>query len=123
MKALVVIIMAVLAGTLVVYLIAGIFCRKRKSRKEINHSTVMTKVTSASPQQDFPNAGSGVKDGGMVVMGGATVATAAVASTFARECGGGDGDGGAGYGGDDHVGDGDGGGDNGGGGCGGGCGT
>ena len=122
MKAPVVIIMAVLAGTLVVYLIAGIFCRKGKSRKEINHSTVMTEGTSASPRQDFPNAGSGVKDGGMVVMGGAAVATAAVASTFAGGCGGGgggggdgDGDGDAGYGGGD--------GDGGGGGCGGGCGT
>ena len=73
MKALVVIIMAILVETLVVYLIVGIFYRKRKSRKEINHSTIMTEVTNAFPRQDFPNAGSGVKDGGMVVMGGAVV--------------------------------------------------
>jgi hypothetical protein len=73
----------------------------------------MTEVTSASPRQDFPNAGSGVKNGGMVVLGGVVVATAAVASTFAGGCSGGDvdGDGGAGYGG---GGAGYGGGDNGG---------
>ena len=53
----------------------------------------------------------------MVVLGGVAVATAAVASTFAGGCSGGDvdGDGGAGYGGGDGGGDaGYGGGDNGG---------
>ena len=80
-----VIIIGVLAGTLVVYLFACIFFRKRKIReKETNHSTAKRDVSAASQQLDFTNAaGSGGKDGGMVVLGGAAVATAAVvASTY-----------------------------------------
>ena len=79
------IIMGVLAGTLVVYLFACIFFRKRKIReKETSHSTAKRDVSAASQQLDFTNAaGSGGKDGGMVVLGGAAVdAAAVVASTY-----------------------------------------
>lgn len=82
------IVMGVLAGTLVVYLFACIFFRKRKIReKETNHSTAKRDVSPASQQLDFTNAaGGGGKDGGMVVLGGAAVAAAAV---VASTCGGG----------------------------------
>ncbi|KAM3684459.1 hypothetical protein ACJW30_11G045200 [Castanea mollissima] len=86
MGTLAVIIMGVLAGTLVVYLFACIFFRKRKIReKETNHSTAKRDVSPASQQLDFTNAaGSDGKDGGMVVLGGAdaVAAAAVVASTY-----------------------------------------
>lgn len=79
------IIMGVLAGTLVVYLFACIFFRKGKLReKETNPSTAKRDVSAASQQLDFTNAaGSGGKDGEMVVLGGAALTAAVVvASTY-----------------------------------------